>query len=113
MQISSSRHGDLLALTLDDQRLDAAVALKFKEAMRGAVSGHDGRVVLDMHNIAFLDSSGLGALVAGMKMLGAGRRLELARCGPIVSKVLKLTRMDAVFILHEERPWTLGGKDAA
>ena len=54
-----------------------------------------------MARVEFLDSSGLGALVAVMKMLDGGRRLELANCGLIVRKVLTLTRMDSVFVLHD------------
>lgn len=113
MQITRAMQGDILALTLEAPRLDAACALTFKEQMRSAVSDHDGRILLDMQQIDFLDSSGLGALVAGMKMLDQGRRLELARCGTIVAKVLKLTRMDSVFVLHDALPWTGQGKDAA
>lgn len=59
------------------------------------------RVVLDMSRVGFLDSSGLGALVAVMKFLAPARRLELACLQPNVEKVLKLTRMDTVFHIHE------------
>ncbi|MGB3406589.1 MAG: STAS domain-containing protein [Jannaschia sp.] len=113
MHVSGTTHGDVLVLTLDDDRLDAAGALKFKETVRTAIAKHPGRVALDMENITFLDSSGLGALVGAMKMLGNGRRLELVLCGPIVSKVLTLTRMDKVFVLHDRRPWLADGQDAA
>ncbi|WP_371157906.1 STAS domain-containing protein [Jannaschia sp. 2305UL9-9] len=113
MQITREKRGDILALTLQVQRLDAAGALAFKEQMRSAVADHDGRILLDMEQVGFLDSSGLGALVASMKMLGQGRRLELARCGAIVTKVLKLTRMDTVFVMHDRLPWAAAGQDAA
>ncbi|PWJ14495.1 STAS domain-containing protein [Jannaschia seohaensis] len=113
MEISSEMHGEILALKIKESRLDAAAALSFKEKMRTATASHGGRVVIDMRRVDFLDSSGLGALVAGMKMLDGGRRLELARCGPIVEKVLRLTRMDSVFVLHRDLPWTTDGQDAA
>lgn len=113
MKISSQIRGDILALTLEEARLDAAGALPFKERVKAELAGHDGRVVLDMAQVSFLDSSGLGALVAGMKMLDAGRRLELARCGVVVAKVLKLTRMDTIFVLHDTLPWAHPDADAA
>ncbi|TFL18974.1 STAS domain-containing protein [Jannaschia formosa] len=113
MELSRATYGDILALTIEEERLDAAAALAFKEEMRDATASHRGRVLIDMGRVNFLDSSGLGALVAGMKMLDGGRRLELARCGPVVDKVLRLTRMDTVFILHAERPWMADGQDAA
>ena len=113
MEITRSLRGDFLLLTPQGTRLDAAAALPFKEAMRKALAGHGGRVLIDMGPVDYLDSSGLGALVAAMKMLDGGRRLELARCGPAVRKVLRLTRMDGVFVLHDAPPWAPGGQDAA
>jgi anti-sigma B factor antagonist len=113
MQINREIRGEMLALTLGDSRLDAAAALPFKEALRRAVAGHEGRVILDMGPIDFLDSSGLGALVGAHKLLGAGRQLELARCGSMVTKVLRLTRMDEVFTIHDVLPSDGAGQDAA
>jgi anti-sigma B factor antagonist len=113
MEIKRTMRGDMLMLTPMAGRLDAAGALAFKEGMRRALQDHDGRVVLDMGSIEFLDSSGLGALVAALKMLDGDRRLELARCGPIVVKVLRLTRMDSVFVLHDALPEASDGRDAA
>jgi anti-sigma B factor antagonist len=62
------------------------------------------RVVLDMSNVGFLDSSGLGAVVSVMKALGPVRRLELSGLTATVEKVFRLTRMDSVFIIHKSLP---------
>ncbi len=113
MIIDSEQRGDVLVLTVRDTRIDSSGSVAFKERMRVLLQGSAGRVMLDLSTIEFLDSSGLGALVAIMKMLG-GRRLELANCGPVVCKVLALTRMDKVFVLHESVPLAeRGGRDAA
>jgi anti-sigma B factor antagonist len=114
MMIDATTEGGTLLLTIGETRLDASVALAFKEAMRGRVAGHDGPVAIDMARVEFMDSSGLGALVAAMKMLGGARRLELAGCRPIVARVLALTRMDRVFVLHEDvDAMRAAGRDAA
>ncbi|UWQ21443.1 STAS domain-containing protein [Jannaschia sp. W003] len=104
--------GDVLVAEVEDARIDAAGAVAFKEALRDRVAGHGGRVLLDLHRVAFLDSSGLGALVAVMKMLG-GRPLELAAPCAVIRKVLRLTRMDEVFVLHDSRADALAPRDAA
>ena len=54
-------------------------------------------MVLDLSQVDFIDSSGLGAIVASMKQLGKERPLHLAGLTPIVSKVFALTRMERVF----------------
>ncbi len=102
-----------IVLTVETARIDAAVAMAFKEEARKIVPAEQGRVVLDLAQVQFLDSSGLGTLVAVMKMLDGGRRLELANCGDVVLKVLKLTRMDSVFVLRDSLDATANGQDAA
>ncbi len=82
-------------------RLDAAVAIRFKDDMRTLTGDGPERIVLDMKNVEFLDSSGLGAVVAAMKQAGPARRLELAGLTPTVEKVFSLTRMDTVFTIHD------------
>ena len=45
--------------------------------MRDQVGQGDGRILLDLQNVEFLDSSGLGAVVALMKLLGQDRGWSL------------------------------------
>lgn len=108
MELLARAAGDVLLISVLADRIDAAAAIQFKDRMREAVqtpAAHAGnRVVLDMSRVAFLDSSGLGAVVAVMKLLGPDRRLELAALSPAVHKVFRLTRMDSVFVLHDTIP---------
>jgi anti-sigma B factor antagonist len=85
-------------------RIDAGGAIGFKERMREMLAHPAPRVILDMSRVTFLDSSGLGAVVAVMKMLDQDRVLELAALTPPVERVFRLTRMDRVFTLHAEAP---------
>ena len=95
---------ETVVIRVEAARIDAVAAMAFKEQVREVVRPTRGRVVLDLARVEFVDSSGLGSLVAIMKMLGGGRRLELANCGNAVRKVLTLTHMDSVFDVHPEVP---------
>lgn len=106
MQLAVERHPGTVLVRVEEPRIDAAVAIGFKEAMRQAAAGSEPRVVLDLGRVTFLDSSGLGAVVAVMKLLGPGRRLELAALTPAVERVFRLTRMDSVFTIHPTVPDT-------
>lgn len=97
MELSSSKEPQLQIVTVQEQRIDAAVALDFKDGMRKATEGGSETVVLDLHHVCFIDSSGLGAIVAAMKHLAPDRKLVLAGLTPTVEKVFRLTRMDSVF----------------
>ncbi len=104
MQLLAEQHGDLLIVRVMEDRIDAAVAIQFKDRMRDVLQVPSARVVLDLAQVAFLDSSGLGAVVAVMKLLGPTRKLELAGLTPSVEKVFRLTRMDSVFTIHATVP---------
>ncbi|MBN9676974.1 STAS domain-containing protein [Salipiger bermudensis] len=91
-------------IRVDEDRIDSLVAIQFKDAVRALVDPQASRVILDLERVAFIDSSGLGAVIAAMKGLGARQRLELAALSPVVDKVFRMTRMDSVFTIHEVVP---------
>ena len=104
MKLLSEQRGDLLIITALSDRIDAAGAINFKDQMRELTQVDSPRIVLDLASVAFLDSSGLGAVLAVMKTLGPTRRLELSGLTPTVEKVFRLTRMDTVFTIHKSLP---------
>ena len=102
MNLRKEHREGAVVVTVDEARIDAAVAIQFKDRMREVTAGEAGRVILDMAAVDFLDSSGLGAVVAALKMLAPEQRLELSGLSPTVAKVFRLTRMDGVFVIHAD-----------
>jgi anti-sigma B factor antagonist len=107
VDISTLLTPDGLVVRVDETRIDAAVAIEFKEAVRAAAERPGNPVILDLSRVGFLDSSGLGAVVAVMKLLGPERPLQLAALTPPVAKVFRLTRMDSIFTIHDTAPGAL------
>ena len=97
MELATTTEAQMRIVSVQDARIDAASAIGFKDAMRSHTDGGPDMVVLDLSRVEFIDSSGLGAIVAAMKQMGADRRLALAGLTPTVERVFKLTRMDTVF----------------
>lgn len=100
MQLSATNTAKIISVQVMEDRIDAASAIQFKERMRDIIQHSAPRVVLDLAKVQFLDSSGLGAIVAVKKLLGGDRSFELAGLTPTVEKVFRLTRMDTVFTIH-------------
>ena len=98
MNLTSTTDGAHKIVTVNEARIDAAVALSFKESMRVETDGVP-RIILNLEKVEFVDSSGLGAIVASMKAMGNPRAMTLAGLNPTVEKVFRLTRMDSVFPL--------------
>ncbi len=100
MNLSSKAEGNTLVVSVHEPRIDAAVAIQFKDRMREETDAATGRVVLNLIEVDFIDSSGLGAIVAAMKQLGKEHQLDLSGLNENVDKVFRLTRMDTVFQIH-------------
>lgn len=109
MQIETRQSGEMLLVQVADRRIDAAVAIQFKDRMREITRVPAARVLLDLQAVEFLDSSGLGAIVAVMKALSPGQRLELCALTPTVATVFRLTRMDTIFVIHDTAAAALAG----
>lgn len=102
MEIQYNGDGPVDFVSVKADRIDAAGAVAFKDAFRSATSSGNQIVVLDLSEVTFIDSSGLGAIVAAQKLLNDGRRLELAGLQDAVAKVMALTKMDTVFRIHAD-----------
>ena len=102
MAVETTAEG--LLIRVEEARIDAAAAIAFKEGVRQAALQPGSPVILDLSRVVFLDSSGLGAVVAVMKFLGPDRPLHLAGITPNVAKVFRLTRMDSVFTIRPQAP---------
>ncbi len=100
MQIDLEIHSEASIVTVQDKRIVAACAIEFKDRMQECTAKSGARIILDLTHVDFVDSSGLGAIVASMKQLNEGQVLELANLSPTVEKVFHLTRMDTVFTIH-------------
>lgn len=112
MNLHASTLGGHLLIEVEDDRIDASVAIRFKDRVRELARDSSGPVLLDLAQVGFLDSSGLGAIVAIRKLLGNERPLGLIGVGGMVEKVFRLTRMDSVFPIYPDRASALAAPPA-
>lgn len=104
MQLIATTDSEGQRIAVAESRLDAAVATAFKDAMRRAMQRGEGPVTLDLGQVLFMDSSGLGAVIAVLKAMPPGRALRLCGLTPHVVRVFHLTRMDSVFTILDAAP---------
>lgn len=78
-------------------RLNMVAAPRLRSLLTETVQSGRTRVVVDLSATDFMDSSGLGALIAGLKTARqAGGDLRIAQVTPQVAMVLQLTNLDRV-----------------
>jgi anti-sigma B factor antagonist len=81
-------------------RLTAQNAKMFKDEVTAMIDAGSNQLVIDFQEVAFLDSSGLGALVGVLKKIG--NRGEVIICGlsSEVEQMFRICRMDRVFNIY-------------
>lgn len=78
-------------------RLDLLTAGEMKKELARVVGSGHIRVVIDLENVESVDSSGLGALISGLKAARlAGGDLRIARPVEQVRYILGLSTLDRV-----------------
>ncbi len=100
MELPFNDFEDIRTIEVSASRLDAANVIQFKDTMRQLTEAGPSQIVLDLSAVTFLDSSGLGAVVAVLKALRTGQNLQLTNLTPPVERVFQLTRMDKVFSIQ-------------
>jgi anti-sigma B factor antagonist len=79
-------------------RLDVAGAPALKDAINDLDKNGAPKVVIDMEGISFVDSTGLGSVIAALKRIRNRQgELRLAAPNQQVRVVLELTTLDKVF----------------
>ena len=106
-----------LLLKIETVRLDASVAEEFKLRISEYLQSGHTKLILDMGNITFMDSRGLGALILCAKLAGIGN-LVLYDVSVRVQSLFQLTRMDDVIRMYADKDSALnflhqGSRDEA
>jgi anti-sigma B factor antagonist len=94
-------HDDLLRIS-DIQELSAVNSNHIRDQVRARVTDSHKVIEIDLSQTLFVDSCGLGALIALYKTIcGRNGMVRLLNPTPPVQQILELTRMHRIFeIVH-------------
>lgn len=97
MQIQEKRVDNILIVKPLEKRIDASTATEFKGKIVDLINSGSTKIVLDLANVDFIDSSGLGAIVSCLKTIGDNGDLVISGIQETVMSLFRLTRMNRVF----------------
>jgi anti-sigma B factor antagonist len=81
--------------------VDVYTAPRLREAVVTAIESGNTRLVIDVENVEFLDSTGVGVLVGALKKVrSVGGTLDIVCTQPRLLKIFVITGLDKVFGLH-------------
>lgn len=97
MTLKTHQLGEAVIVAVPGPNLDVSNADEFKVSM-SPILATSRKIVLDLGNVEFVDSSGLGSFLTCLRQLNAaGGDMKLCRMSKSVRTLFELVRMHRVF----------------
>ena len=98
----TTREADGKTIVAVGGEIDVYTAPKLRDKISELVATGAYDIVVDMHEVEFLDSTGLGMLVGGLKKVRAhDGSLRLVCNQDRLLKIFRITGLAKVFVIHE------------
>lgn len=82
--------------------IDVYTAPKLREALLNLVESGNYRLIVDMEGVEFLDSTGLGVLVGGLKRVRAhDGAIDIVCTQGRILRIFKITGLSNVFTIYD------------
>lgn len=103
MKLTHSKNNDVAIVVIRENVLDASLIGDFKNEIAPILKS-ETRVVLDMSDVQFVDSSGVGAILSCLRVLNAeGGDLKICSLSRPVRALFELVRMHKIFEIFETK----------
>lgn len=80
--------------------IDIYTAPKFKETLLNVIETRDSDIIIDGEQLEYIDSTGLGVLISGLKKLKeTDNNITIINLRPNISKLFEITGLNKVFIV--------------
>ena len=108
--------------SIDDQRhvvavsgeIDLFTAPELKQKLTDAIEGGKSRIVVDLTETSFLDSTALGVLIGAVKRLRTrDGALVIVNVDQNIAKTFEITGLDQIFTILGTRDEAVAALDAA
>ena len=101
MQIATTPGSDRYVITVSGE-VDLATSPELDNAIIVAIESGTSSLAIDLTDVSFMDSSGLGVIVRGLKRCReADKDLDLVITNERVLKVFGITGLDQVIPIHD------------
>jgi anti-sigma B factor antagonist len=101
MKFKSRESKGVTIIELTGNVMGGPDATSLNEQLHKLIEGNKKKVVVDLEEVKFINSSGLGMLIGGLTTLrNSGGDLKLARASQKIEDLLKMTKLTTVFDIH-------------
>ena len=97
------QENNTLSVTVEGE-IDIFNSTGFKDYLSNLVQEHACDIFIDCTNLEYVDSTGLGALVAVLKKVKQnGHNIHLLGLRPNILKLFRITNLDKVFVIEGDK----------
>ena len=101
LSLDTREIGDVTVVSVGGE-IDVYTAPKLRDQLAELVAAGHYHLLIDMEQVEFLDSTGLGVLVGGLKKVRAHEgSMEIVCQQPRLLKIFRITGLAKVFTIHE------------
>ncbi len=102
MTIQETQQGDVTILSIQGEVMGGPEALELNEKMNHLLDNGRKKVVLDLHGVDRMNSSGLGIMINALgNFKQNGGDLKLAALNARIEHLLKVTRLTSIFEVYD------------
>lgn len=102
MKLKTTENNGIYLVEMSGKIMGGPESVQFHDAMKHAVANNLKRVVIDLGQVEWMNSSGIGLLVSAYTTLkNAGSEMKLARTTDKIQSLLVITKLNSVFDSHE------------
>ncbi|MCX7087994.1 MAG: STAS domain-containing protein [Methylococcales bacterium] len=103
MNLNLEKINGFSVLSIENERIDAHNSGELKAHLLQMIEQGETQIIVQLQQVRFIDSSGLGALLSGNKqVLAKSGRLILVNIQPQVLSMFELTRLNRVFEIYAD-----------
>lgn len=101
MLIESETQGDHFLVEIREERLESSISSEFHQYVKEKAPEGIKTLIFNFESLNFIDSSGLGSIVAIKKGLPSDVDIRICCNNANVLNIFRLTRMDKVFKFYD------------
>ena len=103
VKLTTRQVGDVTVIDVAGRITLGEGSSALREAMRDLVTKGQKKILLNLGEVSYIDSSGIGELVSGFTTVtNSGGNLKLLNLNKRVKDLLQITKLYTVFDVHED-----------
>lgn len=102
MSFEKEKKDDVVIFRIEKERFDTAIAPEFKTELLLTITEGAKKVLIDLSNVKYADSSGLGSLLFGLRQIRDHKgTLKIFKANSRIINLIRIAKLESVLLNYE------------